>query len=225
MSWRPEPGPCTHRGAPPLGHVYELKNGCTWGDWEKHVMETGTDELRELRERVCDRFLITISLFVVPALYFSLARYETLGWTPLMYMHITAASLLWCVTLFRGRLPYAVRAGFIIFSLLGVGLGSLWQLGLVSECIPLLVIVPAVAVVLFNRGFARLVALFELFVFILIARDTVVSRHLPGLVFETYLVQVESWILLLMILLISAAGLLALTESTLKLLVEGRTGR
>ena len=107
-------------------------------------------ELTKIRESIANRFLVAIAVAMFPALLASASRAATLGWLPVMSVHVGLASLCLTVALFRRRLPYPVRAWTILGLLLVAGFAGIVQFGLIAPSFVYLVAVPVMASVFFG---------------------------------------------------------------------------
>lgn len=122
------------------------------GDGRKS-MDSGTlrADLLQVRSRICDGFLITMSLWALPALSASVYRSREIGWQPVMGLQLFLGLVIWAITFLRRRLPYSVRGGTVLVVFLLVGLGGVVQFGLVASGVAFLVGSGAVATMLFGR--------------------------------------------------------------------------
>jgi len=106
--------------------------------------------IQNIRSRICNVFLITFAIIAVPALSASLYRVTAIGWQPIMIVHITIALSLWGLVIFRSKVPYNLQAGFIVIFFMIIGLGGMYQFGLIAGGIAFLVISSPVATLLFG---------------------------------------------------------------------------
>ena len=95
-------------------------------------MKTPVRSHAEFLSRICDQFLIIFACMAAPALAASLWRIVDIGWQPVMAVHVALATGAWLIAAFRARIPYRVRAGFIVLSFVIVALGGLWSFGLAA---------------------------------------------------------------------------------------------
>ena len=145
------------------------------------------------RSAICNVFLVSFSVIAIPALAASLFRSGSIGWQPVMALQIVMASLLWGVTAFRRRLPYPVRAGFVLLALISVGLAGLWQLSLVAGGIAFLVIAPALGTIFFGtRGGTAVLALTVLPAMV-VGVVSVAEHRLPSFDLAAYLTSASAW--------------------------------
>jgi len=89
--------------------------------------------LDRTRSNIIDGTLVGLSIIVVPAVLASLARLLDTGWIPTMALHISLAVLVLALTLMRRRLPYIVRAGFLVAAALVAGVAALLNVGIAGS--------------------------------------------------------------------------------------------
>ena len=122
------------------------------------------DEVRGIRDRIADRALIGLAAIAIPALSASLLRIVDTGWLPIMGLHIAVAGSVFAMALLRRRLAYAIRAGYLVGILAGLGVGGLLSLGLLSGGPALLLGAAILAFLLFNVRIGIAAFLFSLVV-------------------------------------------------------------
>lgn len=99
----------------------------------ERVFDSPEDEATSaLLSRICDAFLIALSVLTLPALWGSLARSGTLGWHPVMSLQIVLLLAIWVVTLSRRHLPFHVRAWFSICVISAVAITGIHAFGLIA---------------------------------------------------------------------------------------------
>jgi PAS domain S-box-containing protein len=86
--------------------------------------------VRQVREKIVDRVIITAAIIGLPALAGSLARAALVGWRGIMYFHIVTAVLFFLLFFIRRKLPYEFRTGFLLCMGYTVGFLGLISLGL-----------------------------------------------------------------------------------------------
>lgn len=106
---------------------------------DKTIVELVSD-IQKIRVEICNFFLITFAVIAIPSLTASLYRITTIGWQPVMAVHIVITILLWGIVIFRNRFSYNIQTSFIVIMFLIIGLGEIYQLGLVAASIAFLVI-------------------------------------------------------------------------------------
>ena len=89
-------------------------------------------KIGDIRSRFVNGTLVVLSLAAVPALVASLLRIPDIGFLPAMGAHVVLAAALFTLTLRRRRLPYSVRAGYVVllfFTIAAVGLANIGMIG------------------------------------------------------------------------------------------------
>lgn len=156
-------------------------------------MKTPVRSHAEFLSRICDQFLIIFACMAVPALAASLWRIVDIGWQPVMAVHVALATGAWLIAAFRARIPYRVRAGFIVLSFVIVALGGLWSFGLAAGGVAWLVILPVLATVFFGIRWGL-----SLFALVLLSAVTigtlfVFEYRTPAMDLENWLRSVPVW--------------------------------
>lgn len=126
-----------------------------------------------------------------------------------MTAQILLFSILIILVLFRNRVPYWFRAGFIVAGTLLLGLGGLWQIGLVGSASVWLAASPALAAMFFGTGSGIVVLVFTIASSGVIGIFTVFGYRLPPFDPSVYAVQASSWVSMIVGLSLVAATLVA----------------
>ena len=166
-----------------------------------------------------------MSLLVIPALVTSMYRAITIGWQPVMYFHIVMALSYWFITLKRHQLPYLLRTGFIMASTTLIGITGLWQFGLIAPAVPFLIIAPVLAVLFFSPRGAYIVACAQAMLYALVALRYILGQPELAIDLQAYNFAFESWLLLLLVLMLATGGLIKATEMAMHFLVDGVLAR
>jgi PAS domain S-box-containing protein len=116
---------------------------------DKTIDELASD-IQKIRAKICNVFLITFAVIAIPSLTASLYRITAIGWQPIMTIHIVLAISLWGIVIFRNKVSYNIQASFIVIIFLIIGLGGIYQFGLVAGSIAFLVISSPIATLLFG---------------------------------------------------------------------------
>jgi PAS domain S-box-containing protein len=95
----------------------------------KNTLET----MEELRDRSVNMILKVLAVIIPIPLAGSLYRITSIGWQPVMFIHLIAAGSIYFVYGFRKRLAVAFRSWFLIILFLILGLGGLANFGVLSE--------------------------------------------------------------------------------------------
>jgi len=123
------------------------------GSRERPVAEA-TDsqvvDIQAVRSRLVDWGLVYYALVAPSAVILSLSRSLEHGWHPIYSFHIFIACLIAVGAVLRKRLPYGVRAAWLLaFSLL-IGLFGLVVFGLVGGGASILVLFPVLTAIAFG---------------------------------------------------------------------------
>ena len=116
---------------------------------DKTIDELASD-IQKIRIKICNAFLITFAIIAIPSLTASLYRVIAIGWQPVMAIHIMVAISLWGIVIFRNKVSYNIQASSIVIMFLIIGLGGIYQFGLVAGGIAFLVISSPIATLLFG---------------------------------------------------------------------------
>lgn len=107
-------------------------------------------DINYAKEKVCNGGLIILSILAIPALIASLARVPSVGWQPIMYLHIIIVSVVLLLTFFRHRCSYNVRSYAIIGAIFIVGAGELFSFGIFGSGWPYLAHAAIIGMVFFD---------------------------------------------------------------------------
>jgi len=166
-------------------------------------------DIKTIRSRICDWALMALALFAIPALAASLSRSLTIGWLPVMWLHIFVALAVWILTLFRKKTPFLIRGVAIISILILIGLAGLLNLGLLSGAIPFLVIAPVMTTILFGRNPGISVATIVTLIVAFLAYASITGQLVPRIDVEAYIRNPASWGTMLFSLLLSVGTVTA----------------
>ncbi len=89
-------------------------------------------QVKAIRGRFVNGALVVLSIVAVPALIASLSRIPAIGWLPAMGVHVALAVVLFGLTFGRNRLPYAVRAGYVVFIFFAIATAGLANIGMIG---------------------------------------------------------------------------------------------
>ena len=112
--------------------------------------DDGAASIRAVRSRLIDRGLVVFSIVLPAAVLLSLSRVFEHSWNPAYYAHMTLAVLILTTTVFRKKLPYAVRTSVLLGTLLILGVVGLAAFGLPGGGIPLLLTFATLTTVAFG---------------------------------------------------------------------------
>jgi signal transduction histidine kinase/DNA-binding NarL/FixJ family response regulator/HPt (histidine-containing phosphotransfer) domain-containing protein len=96
-------------------------------------MSAPAKTLADIRSDVCNTTLLVLFAFAVPAVAASLVRIFTLGWLPVMGLHIALFIALAGIASARRQLSYKIRAGFVVAVMFLIGAGGILSFGLSTE--------------------------------------------------------------------------------------------
>ncbi|MDS9947804.1 MAG: PAS domain S-box protein, partial [Planktomarina sp.] len=126
------------------------------------------ENMRQVRERICDGTLLVLAMLSIPGLVGSLSRTTEIGIKPFMFFQFLAVITIWVSFVFRKRLPYWFRATFILFGIYLVAITGLMQFGLLAPGV-WFVVIPVVSVILFSSRAGLGMALAEAVSFVVVA--------------------------------------------------------
>jgi len=172
-------------------------------------MDRRSRQFGEVRSRICNIFLMVAMVAAVPALAASLYRITATGWLPIMAVQLCFFVALIFFVLFRKRLPYRLCAGFVVAALLTLGLGGLWQVGLVGSAVVFLVVAPAVSAMFFGARVGIVILIATAAATGVIGAFTVITERLPPFDPSYYALQPTSWMTMVVAWSLVAATLLA----------------
>jgi len=73
-----------------------------------------------------------------------------IGWQPIMTMQAFLAIVLWLMAFYRARVPYQIRAGFLVVLFVVIALGGIWTFGIGAGGVGFLVVLPILTTVFFG---------------------------------------------------------------------------
>jgi PAS domain S-box-containing protein len=112
------------------------------------------DDYFSMRNGLFNDALLWVSIASIPAVALSLARIVTLGWKPLMLVHLVILAILWLMWLCRDAIPYLFRVtGLLAIAWLSIFAGLL-QLGPVAVSIIHAILFALLAVLFLNGRIA-----------------------------------------------------------------------
>lgn len=172
-------------------------------------MDRVSHDIAEVRSRICNVFLVVLTITAVPALAGSLYRITAIGWLPIMAVHIGLVAVLCFVTLFRNRVSYNLRAGYIVALFLMVGIGGLWQFGLLGGGFIFAVMAPAMSAIFFSIRVGVIVLVASVLTGGMIGVYTVLEHRLLPFDPSVYATQPSSWVVAILGWVLVAGSLLA----------------
>lgn len=102
------------------------------------LLETSIKSLEFIRNQLLNTSSKAATLLAVPALAASLYRMVTVGFKPIMLLHILLVIFLMTIWLKQNTIRFSIRAGIFLGAFFVAGIGGLMQWGFVGLGIPLL---------------------------------------------------------------------------------------
>jgi PAS domain S-box-containing protein len=167
------------------------------------------DDIVEVRSRISNVFLVTLAIVAVPVTAANLYRITVTGWLPNYAVHLGLAVVLCLFALFRNRVPYSIRAGFIVTVFVLVGLGSYWQNGVLGSGWAFIALAPAIAAILFGTRVAVIILVVGILAGVAIGLHWLSAGKLPAVDPTVYAMKPSSWVVAILTQLFIAAGILA----------------
>jgi hypothetical protein len=167
--------------------------------------------------------LLSTAIVVIPTLVASLYRITTIGWQPVMAIHILLAVCLWLIAAFRNVINYQIQGGFLVFLFLVVGLSGIYQFGLVAPSVAFLIAASPLAVLFFGKkaGIASLLTGLGGAVIIGILTTTGDLTHQVNIV--DYVIAPESWYIAIFCWALASIVLVASLSAFNRNLIEALT--
>lgn len=151
-------------------------------------------DVLQIRSRISDALLLALAVFSIPALIGSLNRINTIGWQPVMAVHIVVVTLLWLTVIFRKHIQYQFRASFIIAIFLIIGFSGLIQFGLIAGSIALIVTAAPMTTLLLGINAAIVVFILSMLGIIAIGYAMVSGYIELGFDLNVYHTAFSSWL-------------------------------
>ena len=90
-------------------------------------------DINQVREKICSYGLVILLIVSIPVLIESLMRIPSLGWQPIMFLHIAIVSTIILTTIFRHRCSYNMRSTVIVIAIFLVGTGEMLNFGIIGS--------------------------------------------------------------------------------------------
>ena len=172
-------------------------------------MSEASDDLQQVRSRICDLVLAAFAVFAIPAVTASVSRSVNIGWQWFMSGHIAAAVFIGFLLIFRKSLPYNVRAGSIVSIFLFFGLAGFWEFGMIAGANPLLLIAPVLATVLFGKRLGMAFAAAIVLTMVVTAYSFVYGGRVFKIDFDLYAPFIPAWITYMLTVVLAIATAIA----------------
>jgi len=171
------------------------------------------NDIIQVRTKICNVFLISLTAIAVPALFASLYRVTLIGWKPVMAFHIFIVILLVSCTLLRNKIAYPYKASLIILTFLLVGITGITQFGLIAGGVTCLVITAPVTALFFEKKLALGMLIIVLLTEAIIAYCFVNGYRSIDFDLLTYASSSQAWILGIFSLLLTSGSLTIATHA------------
>lgn len=172
--------------------IQELQNDNTTTN--ENTVDSLVGDIQKYRSRICNALLITFAIIAIPALAASLSRITDIGWQPAMILHIVIAITLWCIATFRTRVPYNIQASFVVMMFFLIGLGGIYQFGLIAGGVAFLVVASPISTLLFNGRIGIVTLIIGFSGAALIGLLTVSGNVKYGFNMNDYAIAPSSWL-------------------------------
>ncbi len=164
-----------------------------------------------MRSRIADRLLIALAIIALPAVTASLFRAYSIGWQPVMALHVAAAAVIGSAAIFRRRLPYRVRGIVVIAVTFSLGLGGFLNFALSGSGQSFMVISVVFAAIFFGARTSILVLLVTCIAIVSIGIAYTSQAITVPVDLNDYSMQVRSWLTVLLgVTLLSGAAIAAI---------------
>lgn len=90
-------------------------------------------EIDQLTSRLVDVMITIFTVMAIPGLAGSLSRIPDIGFQPAMALHMFLASGFITMLVFRARIHLKIKSGFLVCSMLLIGIGGILNFGLVGS--------------------------------------------------------------------------------------------
>jgi len=148
----------------------------------------------DIRARLANGSLVVISLIAAPAVAISLWRAQSIGWQPVMGLHVVAALVIWGITIFRSRVPYKWRVQTIVGILFVVGLGGFINFALSGAGPSFMIISVVFSAALLGTRHSIAVLVAGCLAVALVGAGWISQTIGPALDFNTYNIDAGSWL-------------------------------
>lgn len=106
-----------------------------------------SDIRREIQNRLLNRTLLVLGIFVVPTLFVSLWLYFDMGWQPAFTANLVLAAAIICFSVLRKSISYKIKTYFLVMVFFIVAISSAINFGLSGFLLEFLMLAVFVAVV------------------------------------------------------------------------------
>lgn len=137
-----------------------------------------------------------------------------------MAIHIVLVVLLLFATAFRRRVPFGLRAGFLLFFFVAIGIAGLLNFGLLSGAVAFLLIAPILAAALLSLRVALVLMAFSVVASGMIGFAIVRGDLVIPLDAEAYVVSPSAWMLRLVGWLLTSGSMTLAVGILMRMLLE-----
>lgn len=103
--------------------------------------------LRSIRETLANRFLVGLAFLGIPMVGINILRAASAGWRPEIAVSLVSLVIGITLALLRRRLPYGFKAAWVVFAMWSNGFIAVFQNGLLSTAILVMVLAPLLLLV------------------------------------------------------------------------------
>ena len=168
-------------------------------------MEVNHD-LQQVRNQICNWVLITVSICGIPALIGSLLRSYTIGLQWVMGIQVVALTLVVSFVFFNRVIPYPLRAGYVVFLFTFIGLTGMAKFGIAAAAIPMAIVSPVLATILFGFRSGLVCAAITLIAMSGIAVGVINGNLANDFDLTAYAGLVPTWTAFLLVVVMSIAA-------------------
>ena len=158
--------------------------------------------LQAIRNDICNWSYITCVICGIPVTIAGALRDPVTDWQWMMAKQFAFFSVLFFIIPFRNRIPYNLRAGYLVFMFVIVGTIGLSKFGLVSGSIPILVVAPTLAMILFGFQVGICVVGITLALTLLVAVEFTTGYQTYNVELAAHVTRIPNWIVFLMVTLL-----------------------
>ena len=171
-------------------------------------MDVLSQEYLQLRSRICNAYLVLFTAISIPVLATSLYRIFSIGWQPVMALHIILVASLLVITLYRNHIPYHVRVGYLLATFISVGLGGIWSFGLVAGGIAFIVAVPILCAIFLSLRSGLIIYSIVLIIAAAIGMLIILGYRQPAIDTAAYAMSTPAWALAIFAWIITSVPLM-----------------
>jgi PAS domain S-box-containing protein len=184
------------------------------------MVEKEPESVGLIKNQLLSTSVRATAILVVPAVGASLYRAVTLGFKPVMVVHILLAILLVFIWLKQHSLSYKLRGGILLSAFYVAGIGGLLQWGFIGLGIPLLIGFCLMAALLFGRKLSFICLSASLGSVALVALLVLKGLIVFDVDANAYQYQLSSWLNVLVGFALIVGGLVILTARLYVFLIQ-----